>query len=691
MSRRKQALNTGWELKPGQVGPDDPTPWRPFKVPGQWHVDGLPDHETGAWYCLRFDAAPRRGWPFLCFDGVDYALAASLNGKPVGSHVGYFQPFELDVEAALVEGPNELMLRVDAPREEAGPVWPYRKRLIKGIFNHHDCRPGAWHPHEGQRGNTGGVWAPVRLEWRPDPHVADVRVTTHLHGDEATVLVEIIARRRGPGAQTEAVVTLLRPDGADVVKATAMLPLGQDRLVLGLRVPAPQLWWSWDLGDQPIYTLEVRLGADHVTRPLAFRTIAEADGTWRLNGQRVFLRGTNIIPAQWLSTYTPAQIAEDVRLMVEAGVNLVRVHAHVNRPEFYAACDRAGLMVWQDFALQWSYDPTPAFAAEASRQIRDMVRLLRHHPAVVAWCCHNEPVGQEATLDPLLVQAVLAEDASRVVRSHSDFREHPYPGWYYGDRRSFEALPGAPLITEFGAQALPNVETLREILPPEALWPPDWERWAFHDFQYEQTVWIAGIEPGDSLEDFVARSQAYQAELLKDAIDHYRRARFAPVGGVFQFMFVDGWPAITWSVLDHLRRPKAGYAALAQAFAPVYLSLRLPTPVQRAGLPLPADVRVINDRRTPLLGVALALALVGPDGRVLAEWSHGPFDVAADAQLDLTPALKVALATDPAWRGACSLEGVLAHGDVAYSRASRPVRLDALPPGLAAYKAVDML
>lgn len=697
-ARPALALDAGWQVTLPASG-EAAERTQPFPTPGQWHTHGLLGHEGQALHGLDFEAPTRSGWPFLCFDGVDYLADVVLNDRPVGSHEGYFQPFALDVSEALRPGPNALRVTVSSPREEAGPVWPYRKQLIKGIFNHHDCRPGAWHPDAGQTGNTGGIWGDVRLEWRADPHLVSVRATTHLVAGRATVVVALTARRRAPGQATPLSVVLRDAAGAVVGATHGELAVGQGRATLAFHVEAPELWWSWDFGDQPLYTLEVRLGDDHLAQPLGFRTIAEEGGIWRLNGQRVFLRGTNIIPAQWLSTYTTAQIAEDVRLMVAAGINIVRVHAHVTRPEFYAACDRAGLMVWQDFALQWSYSESAAFAANASQQIGEMVRQLRAHPAIVAWCCHNEPVGQEATLDPLLVAAVQAEDGSRVLRSHSDFREHPYPGWYYGDRASFEALPGAPLVTEFGAQALPSEETLATFLAPEALWPPDWERWAYHDFQYEQTVWIAGIAPHDgtggaalgTLADFVARSQAYQAAMLEDAIDHYRRARYQPIGGVFQFMFVDGWPAITWSVVDHLRRPKAGYAALKRAFAPVWLSLRMPTRVHRAGLPLTPDVRVVNDRKHGLEGLTIAFALAGPAGEPLGSWTHGPFDLAADTLYDPSPALKDALATDAAWRGACVLTAELSQAGKVFSEAARPIVLDALPPGLAAYKAVDML
>ena len=74
---------------------------------------------------------------------------------------------------------------------------------------------------------------------------------------------------------------------------------------------------------------------------------------------------------------------------------------------------------------------------------------------------------------------------------------------------------------------------------------------------------------GESLEEFVANSQRYQAELLKFAIERYRRHKYARIGSLFQFMFMDCWPSITWSVLSYDRVPKQGYRALQDAYQPV--------------------------------------------------------------------------------------------------------------------------
>ena len=67
-------------------------------------------------------------------------------------------------------------------------------------------------------------------------------------------------------------------------------------------------------------------------------------------------------------------------MMKHANINAVRVHAHLEGEAFYAQCDEKGILVWQDFALQWGYDDDPDFVKEASRQALAMVNWLFNHP-----------------------------------------------------------------------------------------------------------------------------------------------------------------------------------------------------------------------------------------------------------------------------------------------------------------------
>jgi len=182
--------------------------------------------------------------------------------------------------------------------------------------------------------------------------------------------------------------------------------------------------------------------------------------------------------------------------------------------------------------------------------------------------------------------------------------------------RDFQALPGAPLPSEFGAQALPRAELLRRVLGPDA-WPPKWETWMYHNFQPEQTFRVAGVEMGESLEAFVDNSQRYQARLIEFAIHTYRRAK-GQITGYFHFMFVEPWEGITWAVLDMERVPKQGYFALQQASSPVLVSI-VPY-VERAGVGQPPlrEVWVISDLDRPL-SLRVSLRLEGPVAFPLGE------------------------------------------------------------------------
>ncbi len=583
--------------------------WREVALPHQWAREGL-EAEVG-WYRLDLPAASgERRWARIY---ADYFGEAWADRTPLGAHEGYFEPWLLE----LPREPHTLWLRVAAPREPYGTVWPRLKRQIKGVFGQHDCRPGGVTPRGQERG-TGGLWGGVTV-FETGP-VTLLRmgyfIFPHPNGWRLRVDLDLDTRRAG---QWEVHLSL-RPENfageSFATVRTVSLEAGRQSVSLIWDLPGLPRWEIAERGFPHLYRLEAALGDSHLAVPLGFRTIAQ-DGPWFvLNGRRVFLRGTNIIPTQWLAAYTPADAAQDVRLLKEANLNAVRVHAHLTHPAFYDACDREGILVWQDFPLQWGYAEDEAFAQEAVRQARAMVEQFGVHPCIFLWCAHNEPTHNRHTLAPVVAAAIRAADPTRPVKEASDFREHPYPGWYWGHMRDFQALPGAPLPSEFGAQALPRAELLRRVLGEDA-WPPKWETWIYHNFQPEQTFRIAGIEMGESLEAFVENSQRYQARLIEFAIHTYRRAK-GQIVGYFHFMFVEPWEGITWAVVDVERVPKLGYFALQQASSPVLVSI-VPY-VERAGIGQPPfrEIWVISDLDRPV-SLRVTLHLEGPVSLPLGE------------------------------------------------------------------------
>ncbi|HIQ05793.1 MAG TPA: beta-galactosidase [Anaerolineae bacterium] len=641
-------LNGAWQYWPDREGTGDPmqltagkAAWAEMQIPTNWELAGLHDYNGIVWFRRTFDVPEdwleRQLW--LQFQGVDYLADVWLNAAYVGHHEGYFQPFEFNVSRRLKPGENVLLVKVDCPYEEPGQVWPSNKVLIKGVLNHHDCRPGANDPEHGQDKATGGIWNDVRLVATDDVRILRAQASPRLVRGGATVNLDLWIENLGSEAVDGQVTATIAPANFQAEDQTFRLSQGVHlepgvtRVTLTQTISNPYLWATWDYGHPYLYQFDatVRVGTDLVAQKADRFGIRELtideNWFWYLNGERIFVRGTNVIPTQWLSEYDANMIARDMELLRGANINGVRVHAHVQRPGFYAACDEAGILVWADFALQWSYNATDAFIANASRQIREMVELLYNHPSIVVWCCHNEPTHNRRTLDPVLEATVKAADGTRVVVPASDFKQHTYPGWYGGHMEHYAALPAAPFINEYGAQALPNLETLQSMFGEEELWPtrPEhWKKWAFHDFQYDQTFNVARIDKGNSIEEFIANSQQYQFDLLKLATETYRQAKYEKVTSLFQFMFMDPWPAITWSVVDYYRRPKLGYEALRLAFQPVLIVFgtgRYKRQVLEIGslfgLSALGSVAIVNDYHRAFKDAQLTVGLEMPDGNLM--------------------------------------------------------------------------
>lgn len=602
-------LSGQWQFQPTNIKsvsaetiPDQPQVWQSISVPDNWFRQGKDIHGQ-AWYRKQFEVAPKviGRHVRLVFQGVDYASDVWINGHYLGHHEGYFQPFDFDVSRYLHAGGNELTVLVDSPLEKPD-AWSFNKRLLKGIFSHHDTRPGGAWSDRGQEQNTGGIWAPVRLDISDQLAIRQIQANPKLTGSVWKLEANAPLASDLPQDTEVLVETEIVPENFQgksfSFRQQYKLAKGEGKLNLSLPTDQPELWWPAGHGKPNLYRIKMSISKagrllDNKEAVFGFREVRVDANTqqWYINGRRMFLRGTNYISSQWLAEMTRDKYARDIQLMQQANINAVRVHGHIEAAGFYDLCDRTGMLVMQDYLLQWGYTDDQEFINEARRQAVDMVHTLSNHPAVVSWVLHNEPPwdapwmqtkypdynsDKNRVLDELLYQDVSALDPSRVVRKESPTREHEWIGWYFGQWQDFAKPAQNPWITEFGAQALPDLASLQKIFNQDELWPDndqDWDKWSFHNFQRHETFNIAGVAMGNDIQAFIANTQAYQVKVVKFAAESYRRQRYQPVSAIFQFMFVEDWPSINWGVVDYWRQPKPGYEALRTAYQPILPSI----------------------------------------------------------------------------------------------------------------------
>jgi beta-mannosidase len=231
---------------------------------------------------------------------------------------------------------------------------------------------------------------------------------------------------------------------------------------------------------------------------------------------------------------------------------------------------------------------------------------------------------QRRVLDPAVVRAISEEDDARPVidaAGHPLTTNHLYFGWYYGKFRDLERVvkvfPGfSRLPTEYGAQALPDSESLEEIWPSGT--PPDWSVLSLnYRLQVQRMTRYVPWRGDRTL--FSRESQRYQGEVLKHATELFRRRKYRPTGGTFAFMLNDPAPAVSWSVVDWRRKKKSAYQALLLAMSPVLICAEYPKERYSVGERVSLPLFVINDFSRELGQVGWEWELFVGDSRVASD------------------------------------------------------------------------
>ena len=362
-----------------------PVEIRQIQVPGPWQAqfDDL-RMKAGIGIYRRFVEIPRDshdGRAFLCFGGVFHRTRAWVNNVPVGEYEGGFLPFRFEVTEQLVEGRNEIKVRVESPTDNpaAYPEAP----LAEIPFGKQ-----SWY------GPLSGIWQPVTLEWRHVDHMDRIRLRPEL----STGRVDVKLFFRDPLSEAAQIELTLEAPSNDPtpVSLTLDAPAGAEELPAFIQVTDPHPWSP----DSPsLYKLKavlMRRGKpiDEAIYNLGFRSIEARDGRLFLNGNPFYLRAAldqDYYPDSICTVPSVEFLENQFRKAKELGLNCLRTHIKAVDPRYYEVADRLGMLIWTEL-------PNGGVATERSRArkealLKGIVDRDGHHPSIIIWTIINENWG----------------------------------------------------------------------------------------------------------------------------------------------------------------------------------------------------------------------------------------------------------------------------------------------------------
>ena len=579
----------------------------------------------------------------LVFDGLDGVAAIWINGTKAGEAGNMLIPHRFPVAGALRPGVNTVTVGIDsavlAGRAEA--LAPGDAAGMPGGWDALNLRKA---PHQFgwdimPRIVSAGIWRDVRLETVPAVRWRSVYLAT-TSVDPAAGAADVLLDWDFAVPHTaidgwQVVFSLSRNGRVCHETAFPAMTVHDQRR---FRVAPVDLWWPRGSGEAALYDASLTL-LDADSRALDVhrwkagfrvvrlnRTDRHTPGRpgrfdFEVNGERVFIHGSNWVPLDALHARDDARLRETIDLAIDLNCNMLRCWGGnvYESDAFFDHCDAAGILVWQDFAYACAlYPQTPEFHIRAAREARAVAERLRNHPCLALWAGNNEVdmfySFHKPRHDPNIDDRLSREVLPAVLRRHDPERDYlpssPYysPAYWSSSGEPGQWLPedhlwgprddymgafyrGAParFASEIGYHGCPARSTLEQILTPSQLWP--WrgengqarDEWLTHaarplladtsqnyriGLMASQVKLLFGAEP-ETLEDFVWASQFSQSEANKTFVERFRSDAASPGGrsGILWWNIRDGWPIVSDAVVDYYGRRKLSYFTLRRAQA----------------------------------------------------------------------------------------------------------------------------
>lgn len=327
------------------------------------------------------------GWDgkeiILHFNGVYSGIYVWVNGQKVGYSEGANNDAEFNITKYAKTGTNTIAAEV------------YRFTDASYIEDQDMFR-------------LSGIHRDVYVYATPKVHVRDYFLKSEFNGNDfsaATFKTALSVRNYGNNTEKAAIaeVSLLDPSGKVVAALTQ--PITQlkgkteQKYDLQAKVDKPLLWSA----ENPhLYTAIVTLKdsegkvTEAMSSKFGFRKIEIKNRRVYINNKAVFFKGVNRhdIHPQYGKAVPVESMIEDIVLMKNHNINMVRTSHYPNDPKMYALYDYYGLYIMDEADLEnhgnGSISDKPSWIPAFVDRIERVIERDKNHPSVIFWSLGNE-------------------------------------------------------------------------------------------------------------------------------------------------------------------------------------------------------------------------------------------------------------------------------------------------------------
>jgi exo-1,4-beta-D-glucosaminidase len=594
-----------------KIGPDTVSE---FSVPWWWRTDFTPNLAAGQTATLIVNGVI--GTANVWVNGTEVATSATVTGD--------YTRLTFNISSLIRSGTNSLAIEVN-PND---PTTMYTLDNVDWTQIPPD--------------NNTGIQFPVQLQVDGALAVGNSHVNQNDAADlsSAALTVKTDVTNYTASAQAATVTaTITPPNNGTPITMTqnVTVPASTTQTVTftpssypSLTIASPQVWWPYQLGAQPLYTLGVSVAQgttqyNSTSEPFGIRTVTsyltgsnaiEPSGAraFKINGVPIVIRGGGWSPNLFLH-YSAADTAKQIALMKNMGVNAIRLEGHIMPNDWFAQMDAAGILVNGGFqccdAWQVSGTLTQAQLNVLQNSAQTIGTNLRNHPSVFSFqWSDNQPSAQQESVSitgftaadfyPQTPLIASAEYKSTTTLGVSGQKEGPYdwvpPDYWYDTTH----LGTDTTVTNAGAawgydseesagDTVPTMDSLNRFMSASDL-SNLWQNPKFNQYHanYEPHCRLgysfgtlchfdaaldARYGTPTSLSQYVQEAQALDYEDTRaqfEAFIAHANNTPLPSTGTIYWQMNKGWPSLLWFLYNSDGDQAGSYFGVQEANRPLH-------------------------------------------------------------------------------------------------------------------------